>query len=170
MRKAVPILAAAALAACAAQRPLVRAATRIGQPVQLAAPDVAGNLVDVSAQSGRVRVVDFWATWCDPCREEMHTLDALLRDGGARGLSIYAVSFDEDVDQVRKFLQQVPVSFPILWDKGGDRYSAFYEIQRLPTTLIVDRRGVIRFVHQGYDASIASETRRAVEQLLAEPP
>jgi cytochrome c biogenesis protein CcmG/thiol:disulfide interchange protein DsbE len=168
MRKA--ILLAAALTACADQRSFVRAATRIGQPVQLTAPDVAGKTVDVSADPGRVRVIDFWASWCDPCREEMPALDALLREQGARGLAIYGVSFDEDLEQVREFQRQVTVSFPILWDRGGSRYSALYRIDRLPTTFVVDRRGVIRFVHQAYDASIAAETRREVEQLLAEPP
>ncbi len=164
------LLAAAAVAACADQRPFVRAATRIGQPVQLTALDVTGKSVDVSVDSGRVRIIDFWASWCDPCREEMPALDELLREQGARGLAVYGVSFDQDLDQVKEFLRQVPVSFPILWDKGGDRYSELYRIDRLPTTLVVDRRGVIRFVHQAYDASIAAETRREVEQLLAEPP
>ncbi len=170
MRKTAPLVLAMTLTACAGHRPSVGAAARIGRPVQLTAPDRAGKSVDVAADSGRVRVVDFWASWCEPCREEMPTLDALAREQGARGLSVYAVSFDEDPAQVSAFLQQVPVSFPVLWDKGGEKYSSPYAVERLPTTLIVDRKGIIRFVHQGYDGSSAAETRRQVEQLLGEPP
>ena len=168
MRRLAPFLAVA-LGACASQRPVVRAAGKIGQPIQLSAADVAGGQVDVAADRGRVRVVDFWATWCEPCREELPALDRLRRELGPRGLEVYAVSFDEDRSQIPLFLEQTPVSLPILWDQGGDRYAAAYDVDRLPTTLVVDRRGIIRFVHAGFEESTAAEQRREVEALLDEP-
>jgi cytochrome c biogenesis protein CcmG, thiol:disulfide interchange protein DsbE len=169
MRNLATLVAAGLLACAAAQKP-PRAAASIGRPVALDAPDLAGRTVDVAADRGKVRVVAFWATWCEPCREELPALDRLQRELGPRGLSVYAVSFDEDPAQIPPFLAQVPVDFPVLWDKGGDRHAEAFLVDRLPTALIVDRAGLVRFVHQGYDESEAREERREVEMLLAEPP
>jgi thiol-disulfide isomerase/thioredoxin len=124
--------------------------------------------VDVAADQGKVRIVDFWATWCEPCRDELPALDALWRQQSARGLSVYAVSFDDDRSLIPPFLREVPVGFPVLWDRGGDTLAARFEVTRLPTTLVVDRRGVVRFVHQGWTEEQAKEQRRQVEQLLQE--
>jgi thiol-disulfide isomerase/thioredoxin len=165
----IALLAAAGLAACAAPRPVARTSPRIGKPVELALGDISGRRVDVAAEEGKVRIIDFWATWCEPCRDELPFLDALQRQLGPSGLSIYAVSVDEDAAQIALFLREVPVSIPILWDKGGIRYTGLYDIQRLPTTFIVDRRGIVRFSHEEYDEAAARETRAQVEKLLAEP-
>jgi cytochrome c biogenesis protein CcmG, thiol:disulfide interchange protein DsbE len=157
------------LVACAGQRPVVRASWLVGQTIELAALDLQGQVVDVAADQGRVRVVDFWASWCEPCREEMVALDALLRERGQRNLEVYGVSFDEGLEQVKEFLRKTPVGFPILWDKGGVEYTERYQVERLPTTLLVDRQGVIRFVHQAYGRSTREEIRHEVDRLLAEP-
>lgn len=160
---------AASLAACAAPRPAARASPRIGKPVEMALGDISGRRVDVAAEIGKVRVIDFWATWCVPCRDELPFLDALQREQGPKGLAVYAVSVDEDLAQIRRFLAEVPVRIPILWDKGGASFTGLYDIQRLPTTFIVDRRGIVRFSHEEYDEAVARETRAQVEALLAEP-
>jgi cytochrome c biogenesis protein CcmG, thiol:disulfide interchange protein DsbE len=167
-RVAVTILAVT-LAACAAPRPVSRTFPNIGQPVEVVLDDISGRRVDVAADEGKVRVVDFWATWCEPCRDALPFLDALQRTEGPRGLSVYAVTFDEDPSQVKSFLEAMPLGIRILWDKGGMRLSVAYDVQRLPTTLIVDRRGILRYVHEGFDEEIARETRAQVERLLAEP-
>jgi thiol-disulfide isomerase/thioredoxin len=141
----------------------------VGRPLELTAADLQGRPVDVAADLGRVRVVDFWATWCEPCKESLPGLDAMSRELGPRGLSIYAVSFDEDPSQIGPFLKQYPVAIPVLFDRGGDQLAARFEVTRLPTTLIVDRRGIVRFVHEGWTEERARLERREVEQLLAEP-
>lgn len=156
--------------ACGPTRTVRRSSGQLGQRLELAAPDLGGRETDVGAMSGKVRVIDFWASWCEPCREAMPHLDALGKELGARGLEVVAVSFDEDHQQIAAFLAKVPVAFPVLWDKGGDRYSTRYEVNQLPTTLVVDRKGVIRLVQEGYSAAKARETRRTVEQLLGERP
>src|SRR5574337_852885 len=156
-------LTAASLAACAAPRSLPRAAARVGQPIQLTASDLQGREVDVAADAGTVRVVDFWATWCEPCRDQLPALERMRRELGPRGLSIYAVSFDEDRAQIPRFLEETPVGFRVLWDQGGAAWAARYDLTRLPTTLLVDRRGIIRFVHEGFDEDMAGEERRQVQ-------
>jgi hypothetical protein len=80
------------------------------------------------------------------------------------------VSLDEDREQVVEFLRRVPVEFPVLWDKGGDRLSGPFEVARLPTTVIADRRGAIRWVQDGWSDAKARETRREILRLLDEPP
>lgn len=165
-------LAASVLAGCAPSRTVRRGSSQVGQRLELSAPDLAGREVDVGGHRGVVRVVDFWASWCEPCREAMPQLDALARELGPQGLAVYAVSFDEDHEQIVRFLRETPVGFPVLWDKGGDRYAARYEVNRLPTTLIVDRHGVVRRVLDGWSDAKVREARREVERLLAEegPP
>jgi thiol-disulfide isomerase/thioredoxin len=155
--------------ACAKRRGSVRPQpTIVGLQLALAAPDLAGRERDVGTDQGVVRVVDFWASWCDPCRDAMPALDAIAKDLGPRGVAVYAVAFDEDRGQVAAFLEKTPVSFPVLWDRGGERWSGRFEISRLPTTILVDRKGTIRWVQDGWSASKARETRRRVEALLAE--
>ncbi len=169
MQRVAALAAVAALLACASPHVRSRAARAVGERIELVAPLVGGGDVDVAADRGRVRIVDFWATWCEPCKDELPSLDALTRELGPSGLSVYAVSFDEDAAQIPPFLRAVPVSFPVLWDKGGERWSSRYLIERLPTTLVVDRAGVIRFVNEGFDEGAKTQTRKQVEALLAEP-
>ena len=157
------------LAACAGPRALQQPSATVGKQLDLVAPDLQGRDVDIGAEQGKVRVVDFWATWCEPCREAMPVLDATARELGSRGLSVYGISIDEDPAQIAKFLERTPVTFPILWDKGAVRVQRF-DVRVMPVTLIVDRAGVIRFVHQGWERSRAAEERRQIEALLADTP
>ncbi|WP_242355835.1 TlpA disulfide reductase family protein [Anaeromyxobacter sp. SG64] len=167
MRRALVLLALLATA-CAGGRTVQRSPL-IGQRAELAAEDLAGREVRVPADSaGKVRIIDFWASWCEPCREQLPLLDRLARDYGSRGLAVYGVAFDEDRAMVEAFLSATPVSFPILWDRGGGRLSAPFSISRLPTTLLVDRAGVVRFVHLGYDVAEGRKLEGEVRELLGE--
>jgi thiol-disulfide isomerase/thioredoxin len=168
-RVLVAAAAAAALAAgCAAPRQGLRASPLVGQAVEIAAFDLSGREVRVPQGGGKVRIVDFWATWCDPCREQLPFLDRLAAEYGPQGLSVYGVSFDEDRAALERFLEHTPVSFEVLWDKGGTALSDRLEVTRLPTTLLVDRRGVVRDVHLGFDRGEERKIEEAVQRLLAE--
>lgn len=169
-RLALTVLVAAS--ACATGRPSPTASPLVGKAVELAAPDLHGREVSITAAQGRVRVVDFWATWCEPCREQMPALDRLAAALGGEGLAVYAISMDEDRAQVEAWLEAHPVGFQVLWDRGGARHAERLDVQRLPTTLVLDRAGVVRFVHQGYLPRHAAQLEREVQALLSEaaPP
>ncbi len=159
-----------ASAACAAFRPQPGNPPALGGPVDVTAPDLEGQEHRVADRVGQVRIVDFWASWCEPCLEQLQVLQALARAHQADGLAVYAVSVDEDQAQVAAFLESTPLPFPVLWDQGGARHGARIGIERLPTTLVVDRAGRVRFVHQGHRTGDAERLDREVRLLLTEPP
>jgi thiol-disulfide isomerase/thioredoxin len=156
------------LAGCAASRQGLRSSPLVGQEVEIAAIDLSGREVRVPQGGGVVRIVDFWATWCDPCRDQLPFLDRLASEYGSQGLSVYGVAFDEDRAALERFLEHTPVSFEILWDKGGTALADRLEITRLPTTLVLDRRGVVRDVHLGFDREEEGKIEATVRRLLAE--
>ena len=168
-RQLAAVLAIAALAGCATGRPPLAASPLLGKPMELVAPDMGGREVRAAGAPGQVVVIDFWATWCDPCRDQLPVLEALARAHAPEGLQVYAVAVDEDRAQLEAFLASTPLGLTVLWDKGGARHTERLDVQRLPTTLVVDRSGLVRFVHQGYEPRNADLLAREVERLLAEP-
>lgn len=173
MPRSPGLLAIAALLGCAASRPPPAAAPPspvLGQRIDdLVAADLSGREVRPGDAAGRVRVVDFWASWCEPCREQLPLLDRLAREHAAEGLVVYGISFDDGRPPLEDFLEAVPVSFPILWDRGGEVLGERLDVRRLPTTWVVDRSGVVRSVHVGFDAAEGEKLVREVRLLLAEP-
>ena len=156
------VLAALALG-CASARGPSPTSPLVGQRLDIEAPGLDGVPVTLAADGARVRVVDVWASWCEPCLAQLPALDRLARDYASRGVRVYGISFDGDRAGLEAFLLQTPVSFPVLWDAGGERLTGPLAIRRLPTTLVIDRDGVVRHVHSGYgrehDARIEGEVR-----------
>jgi len=105
--------------------------------------DMQGQKVSLSQFRGKVVIINFWATWCPPCREEMPSMEQLYRDFSAKGLVMLAVNAEENGEQaVTKFLQRTPYSFPILLDKDSIAQNA-YGVFRFPESFIIDRNGVV---------------------------
>jgi thiol-disulfide isomerase/thioredoxin len=167
---ALAFVLALCLAACAhsTQSRGAPARSAIGKPFALAVSDLAGKPVTIPDAGGRVRIVDFWATWCAPCKQAMPFLAGLQKKHGGRALDIVAVSFDADPTQVPDFVKQVGMPFQVLWDKEGERVAPRYGIEQLPTTLLIDKRGVIRYVHVGFDDGVARDEEKQVAALVAE--
>jgi cytochrome c-type biogenesis protein len=133
-----------------------------GQDFQ-AAPDVQFTKLDGSAMRlkdlrGRVVVLNFWATWCIPCRDEIPSLSAMQKDFEARGLSVIGVSYDDTADLVLRFQKDIPQSYQIVL--GGREVGAQLPASPLPTTYIIDREGRIR------DKMIGERTRAAFESVI----
>ncbi len=171
IRPFLPLAVLAALLACAtpAPRPTVKVPPLAGQPLDVTAQDLSGHPLRIDSANGQVLVVDFFATWCVPCKAQLPHLEQLQRELQDQGLAVYGVSFDDDLDAVRGFAAQLGIGFPVLWDRGGEKLAPALSIQRLPTTLLVDRRGVIRTVHLGYDARLGRQLEDEVRALLKEP-
>jgi len=114
-----------------------------------AAPDVEAKLLDgatkvrVADNSGKVTIINFWATWCEPCREEMPAIDAYYKKHRASGLEVLAISLDDanDAAAVRKFAQKY--SFPVAL-KSDANFKGLGRIWRLPSTFVIDKRGILR--------------------------
>jgi thiol-disulfide isomerase/thioredoxin len=135
--------------------------------VELAAPGLDGREVRVAPPGGpRATVVDFWATWCEPCREQLPFLDRLQDAYRDRGVRVVAVAFDEDRDALEEFLARTPVRFPVLWDKGGATLADRLAVTRLPTTLVLDADGVVRAVHLGFDRDEGEKLEADLRRLL----
>jgi len=101
--------------------------------------DTLGNSERLSDQAGKVVLVNIWATWCGPCRSEMPKLDHLYRERKDKGLVVFGLS-DEDVGVQQKYIQQVPVSYPLLTQKGKVP-NLYREIARYPAIFLIDRSG-----------------------------
>jgi thiol-disulfide isomerase/thioredoxin len=97
---------------------------------------------------GQVVALNFWATWCAPCRDEMPLLEAALEKYGAEGLAILAIDADEPASLVTDFRDELGVSLPLLLDPGGE-VQQLYRVRGYPTTYFVDRDGVIQVQHMG---------------------
>jgi len=142
-------------------------ATRPAPPLSL--PDLDGKTWHLSALQGRVVLLNFWATWCDPCREEMPSLEALARRHRADPVSVLTVNYQESEPAIRRFLERVPLGLPVLLDRDGSATKAWTP-RVFPTTVMVDRSG--RPLHQIVGAIdwAGDEARRWMHDLLASGP
>ena len=129
--------------------------------------DADGEYVSLDDLRGRVVLVNFWATWCLPCRAEMPELDRAAREYHDEGFRVLAVNLLEDAASIRKFGDELQVGLPLLVDPSGDVYKA-YSVQGLPASFLVDRDGVIRDVHLGVITRSYLEGK--VARLLEAPP
>ncbi|HVE83321.1 MAG TPA: TlpA disulfide reductase family protein [Myxococcales bacterium] len=127
-----------------------------------------GTLVDLSAERGNVLVIDFWATWCEPCTAALPEWDALAAAYRDRGVRLYAVSVDGDPNKVAAFLREVKVEVPVLLDRDAALAEGSLHLQTIPSALIVDKQGAIRSTHQGYSPGEVKGFAREIDPLLGE--
>jgi cytochrome c biogenesis protein CcmG/thiol:disulfide interchange protein DsbE len=155
-------------AGCAAPRASPRGSPLLGRRVDVAVADLRGREVRLASGAAKVTVVDLWATWCEPCREQLPFLARLAADYRPLGVEVYAVSFDEDRAAVEEFVTRTALQLPVLWDKGGATLADKLQVTRLPTTVLLDRAGVVRGVHLGFDRAGGAALEREVRGLLGE--
>lgn len=139
---------------------------KVGQtapPLEL--PDTGGTTVDLLevAKTKKVVMVNFWATWCTPCRVEMPQLTKLYNQYKADGFEILAVNEDEDTSKVHAYLARKPVPFPVLLDNSGQSAER-YGIRAFPTTLIVDREGKVLNQFEGVNEHLEWQIKHYLEE------
>ena len=116
---------------------------------------------------GQVVMLNFWASWCGPCRQEMPLLDALHQRYESLGFTLLGINVEQDATAARRYLEEVPVAFPILFDAANEVTRA-YDVKAMPSTVLVDRDGRMRFLHQGYKPGDEAKYSKLVRQLLRE--
>lgn len=129
--------------------------------------DLAGRKVELSRLRGRVVLVHFWATWCEPCRDELSSLAQVHSRLGSRPLEVLSVNFGEGAERIEPFLRAVSIHLPVVLDPDH-RVAQAWGVTGLPMTFLVDARGRIRFSVLGARDWSEGTSARALEELLAE--
>jgi thiol-disulfide isomerase/thioredoxin len=156
----------AALAMCFAA---FASAVETGMPAPAIslAPLEEGKPVAMASLKGRVVYVDFWASWCVPCRLSMPALDSLYQRNKSRGFAVVGVNKDATLADARRFLAKVPVSFALAQDPA-DAAARGFDVKAMPSGYLVDRKGIVRHVHRGFTAETGAELEREIDSLLKE--
>lgn len=167
------LMAVLALAACGGDSSsrTPRAAVAVGSPAPLyAATTMDGAPVSLSDYRESVVMLNVWATWCKPCREEIPALDSLYREYSSRGLVVTGVSIDvmDDTARIAGFARELGASYP-LWLDPDDRVSGTFLAIGVPSTYLIDREGVLRWRHMGPVRANDPALRALLDSLLGAP-
>ena len=166
IRSRFSAIAAAALAsACALAGAATPAANAAAPDFTLRGAD--GRNVRLDELRGQVVLVNFWATWCGPCREEMPRLDSLYQKYRKSGFVLLGVNIDDDPHAALATATKLGVSFPVLLDTDK-KVSKLYDLSTMPSTVVIDRDGKMRFLHRGYRAGTEGEYEQQIRGLLKE--
>jgi peroxiredoxin len=121
----------------------------------------------LSEYKGQVVMVNFWATWCGPCQQEMPLLEQMYKKYKPAGFTLIGVNVDKEAPPVKELLARKPVSFPVLLDPAN-QVSKAYHVDEMPSSVIIDRKGVIRYIHRGYKPGDENEYQDRIRQLIRE--
>lgn len=139
-----------------------------GQP----APDFAlrslgDSNLRLSEHLGEVVLLNFWATWCGPCRQEMPLLDELYNKYRRAGLVLLSVNLDNETDRAAEMAETLKISYPVLLDARKE-VSRAYQVGTMPVTVLIDREGIVRYVSEGYrpgsEKGYAEELRKLLNE------
>jgi len=126
-----------------------------------------GKPVELTQFKGQVVMLNFWASWCGPCRQEMPLLDSIYKRYGKLGFTMIGVNVEPDSKAANDWLKQTPVTFPILYDTES-KVSKLYGVSGMPSTVIVDRKGTVRMIHHGYKPGDEEEYLSSIRTLMRE--
>lgn len=133
----------------------------------LLCPVADASGLDLSAYRGKVVYVDFWTSWCGPCKQSFPWMQAMKDAHGAQGLTVIAVNLDQDRVDADKFLERFRPNFEVRFDPKG-ALAEYYKVDVMPSSVLIDRQGAIRFTHVGFRPVDGPAYEAQVRQLLAE--
>jgi thiol-disulfide isomerase/thioredoxin len=128
---------------------------------------MAGQAVSLEQFKGKVVMINFWASWCGPCRTEMPILEKLQAKYKPMGFAMVGVNVEPDSRLAVNWLKDTPVTFPILFDTKSE-VSKLYQVAGMPTTVIVDRKGNLRWLHRGYKPGDENEYLDQIRAMVRE--
>jgi len=137
-------------------------------PPTIDMPDQAGKKVDLNALKGKVVLIDFWASWCGPCKQEMPVLEELHKKYAKQGLVIIGVNIDNNPKKMNNFLRGAPATFRIVHDRKLV-IAVKYAPKTMPSSYFIGRDGKVRYVHEGFKKKDAADLEERIKALLAEP-
>ncbi|MEH6581564.1 MAG: TlpA disulfide reductase family protein [Halioglobus sp.] len=147
--------------------PLTLAVTASGPAENFTLKSNSGENIRLSEYRGQVVLINFWASWCGPCRQEMPHLDAIHQKYAPMGFTVFGINVEQDRQGADKVLRDIPVTFPVLFD-DSNVVSELYDVDAMPVTVLVDRKGEIRFMHRGYKPGYEEEYDQQVRRLIKE--
>jgi peroxiredoxin len=141
-------------------------------PAGVPAPDFAsksdnGRNVRLSELRGQVVLINFWASWCSPCRQELPLLSKLYAQYRGAGFTLLGVNVDDNRKDAESMLKRLNLKFPTLFD-GSKNVAKLYGVDTMPATLVIDRDGRVRYVHRGYYEGYERKYEQQVRELLKE--
>ena len=128
-----------------------------------------GEKINLSDYNGKIILLDFWASWCKPCKEEFPFLIELFEQNSNNNFIVLAVNIDTDIENLKKFVNNLnkDVSFKIIFDPDS-KIPAIYNIDSMPSVIVIDKKGVIRYIHIGFINSDKEKYKKEIETLLNE--
>lgn len=129
---------------------------------------LAGSL-DLSKYAGKVVYLDFWASWCGPCKKSFPFMNRLKEQFEEQGLAVVSVNVDTELEDAQEFLEKFPAEFEIIYDPDGE-LMAQYEIQAMPTSFLFDRNGQLLGSHLGFKTEDEEALSAAIKNLLVSTP
>ncbi len=141
-------------------------------PISENAPDftlktLEGSNLRLEEHRGEVLLINFWASWCGPCRQEMPILDRLHERYEDTGFAVWGVNVEGEEAPAQKLVDKTKVTFPVLIDEG-QAVSELYDLEAMPSTVVVDRDGVVRYIHRGYKPGDEAKYVEVVKKLIRE--
>jgi peroxiredoxin len=129
--------------------------------------NLTGGNMRLEEYRGQVVLINFWASWCGPCRQEMPILDRLHHRYEDTGFAVLGINVEGESAPAQEIVDRTNVTFPILID-DGQKVSELYNLEAMPSTVVVDRDGVVRYIHRGYKPGDEAKYVEVVKQLIRE--
>lgn len=126
-----------------------------------------GENLRLSEFRGQVVLLNFWASWCGPCRQEMPLLDDIQKKYSPLGFTVLGINVDLKPEKAFQYLKDTPVDFPVLFDPES-KVSELYSVTAMPSTALIDKDGKVRFIHAGYKSGDEEIYRNKIKDLLRE--
>lgn len=146
---------------------LLKAETIDGPAPDFTLKSNTGENIRLAEQRGNVVMLNFWASWCGPCRQEMPHLNAISEEYSDLGFSLIGVNVDENQSDADRAIKDLRVSFPVLFDNDST-VAELFSVDAMPTTIIIDKDGNVRHLHRGYQSGYEDDYAKQVAGLIRE--